>query len=803
MINRNNKSAGGEVRLGNLHKRTRVIASAVEALESRRLLSSTFSPAFIVDDHAISGGVQKFATGSSPSYFTPSLLRKAYGADQVSFSGVTGDGSGQTIAIVDAYNAPTIRQDLTTFDNIYGLANPTLTIVGQNGSSTLPSNDPSGAGNSWAVETSLDVEWAHVMAPKANILLVLAKDPSDNLYTAVDTARNWPGVTSVSMSWGSDEYYTDPSYNYHFLTPSGHAGVTFFASSGDEGAYSVTGSGAKIPEYPAASPNVVSVGGTTLTTQSDGTYVSEAGWGHGTTSYSDGGGGGGISLYESQPTWQRGISSASTSKRLVPDVSMDADPNSGVPVIDTYDFGNSVYRVGGTSLASPLWAGVMALVNQGRSKQGLSSMDGSTQTLPTIYSLKNSLHDVTTGNNGYAAGTGYDLVTGRGTPIVNLLVNELGGLSSTQGTAVAPTIGSFAISPASVTVGASYSLTASNVAGTNISGVQFYRDSNGVAGLQTGTGGDTLIGSGAQSGSTWSLSASTAGYAANTYTYFAVATGSAGTATSSAALTVTAATPATPTIGSFVANPAALHVGSSTTLTASNVSGGGTATISGVQFYRESNGISGLQTGTGGDTFAGSGTANGSTWSLVTGTTGFKVATYTYYARATNSLGATATSSTKLAVTSSPTIGSFTISPTSVVAGASATLTAVNVAETGGTIASVVFYRESNGVSGLQTGTGGDLLLGTGTNSGSNWSLSTSTSGLTAGTYTYFALATDGKNAKVSKSATLQVTASTTAVKTTAFRSASFHASVFASRAAIASLGKSLLDGSDDVLTLI
>ena len=230
------------------------------------------------------------------------------------------------------------------------------------------------------------------------------------------------------MSWGSDENSSDPAFDSHFTTPSGHNGVTFVASSGDDGAYSQTGSVAMIPQWPAVSPNVVGVGGTTLTTGADGSYISESGWGNATSSFSLHGSGGGISQYESQPAYQQSVVTQSSTMRCVPDVAMDADPNSGVPVYDSYDFGTSTpwIQVGGTSLAAPMFAGLIALANQGRALNKLGTLDGPTGTLPTLYALPASaFHDITSGNNGYAAGPGYDLVTGRGSPIANLLVNDL------------------------------------------------------------------------------------------------------------------------------------------------------------------------------------------------------------------------------------------------------------------------------------------------------------------------------------------------------------------------------------------
>src|SRR6185369_13457531 len=120
--------------------------------------------------------------------------------------------------------------------------------------------------------------------PKASILLVEASSDNDaDLYAAVDTARNYPGVTVVSLSWGGDESNADASNDSHFTTPAGHAAITFVASSGDNGAYSPDTT-TRIVSYPAVSTNVVGVGGTTLTTGADVAYGLEVGWGSGTRS---------------------------------------------------------------------------------------------------------------------------------------------------------------------------------------------------------------------------------------------------------------------------------------------------------------------------------------------------------------------------------------------------------------------------------------------------------------------------------------------------------------------------------------
>jgi hypothetical protein len=218
---------------------------------------------------------------------------------------------------------------------------------------------------------------------------------------------------------------------------------------------------------------------------------------------------------------------------------MLADPNTGAAVIDSYDFGNTTpVCIGGTSLATPMWAGIIALADQGRALAGLGTLDGATQTLPMLYALPSSdFHDITTGNNGYAAGPGFDLVTGLGTPIVNKLVPDLIGNATVP--AAIPVIGSFTVNPASVASGAGITLTAASVTetGGTITAVNFYRESNGTSGLQTGS--DVLFGAGVMSGTTWSLVTTTTGLAAGNYTVYAVATDAAGmTTTSSTVLTV-------------------------------------------------------------------------------------------------------------------------------------------------------------------------------------------------------------------------------------------------------------------------
>jgi hypothetical protein len=394
----------------------------VEGLEDRTLLS-TVHPGYQLLPAA--GGVAPLAS-SSPTGYTPAQIRHAYGFDQIQFpGGIVGDGSGQTIAIVDAFDDPTIQSDLDAFSAKFGLPTTagkqfTFTKVNETGGSTLPA--PS---TSWAVEESLDVEWAHAIAPKANILLVEASSSFDfDIYAAIGFAASQPGVSVVSMSFGEAENSGETSLDSQYLvTPGGHAPVAFVASAGDSGAP---------PEYPSASPNVLAVGGTTLQLDGSGNYQGESAWS---------GGGGGISAFESQPSYQKGVVTQSSTQRTDPDVAYDADPGTGFPVYDSFTYGSATpwQQVGGTSAGAPQWSALVAIADQGRAVAAEATLDGPNQLLPMIYSLPAAdFHDITSGSSAgnphEPAGPGYDLVTGRGSPLANLIVAGLVGSVSTTPT---------------------------------------------------------------------------------------------------------------------------------------------------------------------------------------------------------------------------------------------------------------------------------------------------------------------------------------------------------------------------------
>jgi len=301
-------------------------------------------------------------------------------------------GGKGTIAIIDAYDDVTIEKDLGVFDVAFGL--PVCTV--KNGcleKHIMASSTKTNSG--WALETSLDVEWAHAIAPTSKVLLVEAKTESGaNLLGAIDYASARKDVVAVSMSWGGAEFSDEIDLDSHFTSTSG---AVFFASSGDDGW------GAS---WPASSPNVVGVGGTSLETLSDGTLVSESAWS---------GSGGGVSTYEAEPDYQKTYNIPKAGgKRAIPDVSYNADPQSGFPVYKTTGSSkNGWYEVGGTSAGAPQWAAIQ-------------SLDHSV-SLPAIYKDKAStstlkfFRDITSGSNGTCkyycdARKRYDYVTGLGSP---------------------------------------------------------------------------------------------------------------------------------------------------------------------------------------------------------------------------------------------------------------------------------------------------------------------------------------------------------------------------------------------------
>ncbi|MFD5480716.1 S53 family peptidase [Streptomyces hawaiiensis] len=333
------------------------------------------------------------AEATSPSGYGPSDLRSAYGLT----SAAANNGSGRTIAIVDAYDDPNAESDLAAYRSHYGLpacttANGCFKKVSQTGSTTaLPTAD-----SGWAGEISLDVDMASAICPNCHITLVEAKSASmANLGTAVNEAVAL-GAKYVSNSYGGGESSTDASYDSAYFN---HPGVAITVSAGD------AGYGA---EYPAASKYVTAVGGTSLSSSSTTRGWTESVWRTSSTE----GTGSGCSAYDTKPAWQTDTGCA---KRMIADVSAVADPATGVSVYDTYGAdGQGWATYGGTSASAPIIASVYALA-------GTPSTGSYPAEFP--YANTSALNDVTSGSNGSCttsyfctARTGYDGPTGLGTP---------------------------------------------------------------------------------------------------------------------------------------------------------------------------------------------------------------------------------------------------------------------------------------------------------------------------------------------------------------------------------------------------
>lgn len=330
----------------------------------------------------------RFTNNALPQGLAPSKVRTAYNLP-------SSGGTGKTIAIIDAYDNPNAQNDLNVFSNQFNL--PSCTTSNGCFEKHMMSNRISG-NSGWALESDLDVQWAHAIAPQAKILLVEARSASGNdLLNAVNYARNRADVITVSMSWGGGEFSTESNYDYYFTSPYGAA---FFASSGD------SGNGV---EWPAVSANVVGVGGTTLNLDSSGNVLSETAWN---------GSGGGLSAYENEPAYQvtYGVLGAN-GKRAVPDVSFDADPNTGVSVYDSMGYAGQRgwFVIGGTSVGAPQWAAIKALGSTASNNHFYQDA-----LTPSIYSTV--FRDIMNGANGICgfyctARPTYDYVTGFGSPV--------------------------------------------------------------------------------------------------------------------------------------------------------------------------------------------------------------------------------------------------------------------------------------------------------------------------------------------------------------------------------------------------
>lgn len=348
-------------------------------------------------------------------YYTPSQLVTVYGLNKLSLPASALRGSGITIAVIIAYHYANLQNDFNSYCTYFGL--PTKNLIIQ--SFTKRRN------SGWAEECCLDTQAIHTVAPGSNIMVVEAASASSNdLLIAIKYAVN-KGANVVSMSWGGAE---SPSFintfdTYFATVPN----VCFVASSGDA---------ANIVNYPSSSPNVISVGGTNITRNADGTRNTETPW-FNNMNY---GTGNGYSAYINKPSYQTGIANILGSKRCTPDISLVADPNSGFVV----NYAGSYYVFGGTSLAAPLMAGFLAIANQIRKtnkKPLLSTVATNTLNIQnymyqTIYAKNTNytsstpytanMYDITSGS--FNAGIGYDIASGLGSLNPNILCNTLNNI---------------------------------------------------------------------------------------------------------------------------------------------------------------------------------------------------------------------------------------------------------------------------------------------------------------------------------------------------------------------------------------
>jgi PKD repeat protein len=366
---------------------------------------------------------------------------QVWGAYNMSPTAPSTDGAGETIGVVDAYDdAQTeleLKTDLADFDSAESLPAPTVNYMYPVG----PTTDINTTSTGWGPEESLDLEWSHASAPGATIDMTFSPNPNVGLYQAVDYLVAHQSVNVISMSWGepdSGEYnaYAGPCAlscnassdgSYALLGPvlefAAAEGISVLAATGDCGA--ADGTSGDATNFPASNAYVTAVGGTYLDVNSTGTWEGETGWSGNATGATapgcgnQGGSGGGFSPLPA-PWWQSGEGFPTDAPgRGVPDVSAIATPG----VVIYYNSGPA--GVGGTSLATPIWAGIAALADQAAGTSlGLLN--------PTLYNILRDpseyaadFHDITEGNNGYLAGKGWDPVTGIGTPIVDQLIPSL------------------------------------------------------------------------------------------------------------------------------------------------------------------------------------------------------------------------------------------------------------------------------------------------------------------------------------------------------------------------------------------
>lgn len=378
---------------------------------------------------------------SSPQVcYDPYQMRHAYQTDLLINEGFT--GAGHTIVIIDAFQSPTLLSDIDGFNSTFGLPGRKTGYFQQIAPNGLTPFNPSSADEQgWTGEISLDVEWAHAIAPGAHIVLVLAKSDQDSdIINAINYAVSHKLGDIMSMSFGENESCMDPADFSNYREAFARATLqymTLFASSADDGAAESTCDGlswTQAVSFPAVDPLVTGVGGTTLiaaqyeTSSIPGTYQSESAWNEDFSCVeADVATGGGYSVLFKQPAYQMLVNTGG-STRSVPDVAYNAAICHGVLVAWQGYF----YLFGGTSAGSPQWAAFTALVNQ-KARHSLGFINAGlyrTAAVPLFY--VQSFNDVTVGNNsvlefdsmdnpvnvpGFNAGPAWDATTGNGSPM--------------------------------------------------------------------------------------------------------------------------------------------------------------------------------------------------------------------------------------------------------------------------------------------------------------------------------------------------------------------------------------------------
>lgn len=438
-------------------------------------IKARVQPAAVLGPQAISAAIAAPNYGlftcqvglSSHVCYDPYQMRHAYNIDNLISAGYS--GSGTTIVIIDAYQSPNIVQQLNHYNTFYGLpslnglGNPfdaslgTFTQIAPDGLTPFVPGDPNMTG--WAAEISLDVLWAHAIAPGANIVLVLAKSNQDaDILSVTKYAVDNSLGNIISQSFGENESCVDPTLlaqEHQVFADATQRNITLFASTGDEGAAQPTCDGnswVKAASSPATDPLVTAVGGTELhaagycltslgcnpaTNPAPGTWESEITWNEFSNSASSGGG---YSVLYDEPSYQKGTIHGGK-QRAVPDVAYNAAVLHGVlTYLNIPGIPVGFYLFGGTSAGSPQWSALLAIADQ----KGGSSLGFINKALyhigqaPPHYSV--SFHDITVGNNsvvefdasnnpvaiqGFSAGVGWDAATGEGSPQSNQLVDYL------------------------------------------------------------------------------------------------------------------------------------------------------------------------------------------------------------------------------------------------------------------------------------------------------------------------------------------------------------------------------------------